>query len=79
MYRYELTDEVARMRLAGFVRNHLVGSGTIFTPWNGLDLTVQQGMLYQVTPQGKMPVATVEDLLTMDDAAIEQAVLGGNQ
>lgn len=79
MHRHELPDDVARMRLAGFVRNHCAGNGTgvLFHPWNHLALTVRDGTVYSVVDrQPAFALLSVQDILDgMSDEEIERAVL----
>lgn len=79
MHRHELTDDVARARLAGFVRNHCAGNGTnvLFSPWNGCGLTVRDGTVYRVVNQqpteALLSVQSIMDGLS--DEEIERAIV----
>ncbi len=83
MHRHELTDDMARTRLAGFVRNHCAGGGTnvIFSVWNGLDLTIRGGIVYRVVnQQPTVALLSVQEILDgMSDEDIERAVLQGGE
>lgn len=76
MRRHEINDDDARRMLAGHIRNHLGGTGVHFSPWYELELCVQGGQLWRVSPQGLISLASVEALFTMTDEQIERAVFG---
>lgn len=79
MHRHELTDDVARARLAGFVRNHCAGGGTnvLFSPWVGCEMTVRDGIVYRVVNQqpteALLGVQSIMDGLS--DEEIERAIV----
>lgn len=79
MHRHELTDEVARARLAGFVRNHCAGNGTnvLFSPWIGCEMTVRDGTVYRViNQQPTEALLSVQDIMGgMSDEEVERAIL----
>lgn len=75
-----MTEDEKKAILAGAVRNNMTTS-TIFTPWDGLDLTYRDEMLCRTTAgsgqQNVVAIASQWDLHDMDDDTIWQVVMEG--
>lgn len=72
----ELTPRQRKQLLATAVRNHMAGTGAIFSPWYDFDLCYHEGQLCHVSGGGqRTPIIAQQDLMGLSDDKIWKVVM----